>query len=125
MTSKIQLPKIKFPKVKIDFSKFKLSKVKTVCSSCNWEMILSILAYLPVLFLIPLIFKMFKNDFVWYHVRQGIVLSGVWIIFIFSFYLPLLPWLVGLYLVFCLVVGIVNVSTGKSRPLPLLGFLAV
>jgi uncharacterized membrane protein len=111
---------IKIPKVnlkKIDWSKLNLRKVNSMT-------ILAILAYLYILVLIPIIFGS-KKPFIQYHARQGMALLIVWVLFAFSFYLPLAPWIIALFIVVCIIVGIINVVTGHERPLPLIGKLAI
>jgi len=114
-SSKISLPKIKLSK--LDWSKINLRKVNTTT-------VLAILSYLYVLVLIPIIFGS-KKPFIQYHTRQGMALLIVWVLFAFSFHLPLAPWIIALFIVVCIIVGIINVVTGHERPLPLIGKLAI
>jgi len=114
-SSKITLPKIKLSK--LDWSKINLRKV-------NGVTILAILSYLYILVLIPIIFGS-KKPFIQYHTRQGMALLVLWVVFAFSFFVPILPWIVGLYILVCIVVGIINVVTGHERELPLIGKLAI
>lgn len=86
----------------------------------NWITALGILAYLNVLVLIPL-FAGRRHPFVTFHVRQGLLLLFVWIAFVYSFYLPYLPIMIGLYLLYCFVSGVVSVAMGHERPLPWIG----
>jgi uncharacterized membrane protein len=113
--NKIKVPKVKLSK--LDWSKFNLRKV-------NSTTILAILSYLYILVLIPIIFGS-KKPFIQYHTRQGMALLVLWVLFSFSFFLPLLPWIIGLFIIVCIVVGIINVVTGHERPLPLIGKLAI
>jgi len=109
--SKVKLPKLKLKAP--DWSKFNLRKV-------NWLTILSVLAYLHALVLIPLLFGR-KSPFVQFHVRQGIALLFVWVLFALSFYVYLLPWIFFIYLLVAIVIGIGNVIRGRERALPIIG----
>jgi uncharacterized membrane protein len=116
---KISVPKVKLPQIKLkklDMSKINLRKF-------NWITVAGILAYLNILVLIPFFFVR-KSPFVQYHVRQGLALLVVTVIFSFTFYLPLIPWIFAIFILICLIVGIANVATGRERPLPLIGKLA-
>ena len=113
MVNKVILPKIKLKK--LDISKINLRKI-------NWITVLGILSYVHVLVLIPLIFGR-KSSFVQFHVRQGIALLFVWILFSLSFYVLLLPWLFAAFLLYSIVMGIVSVATGKEKLVPVIGGL--
>ncbi len=110
-----KIPKIKI--AKLDWSKLNLRKVNSMT-------ILAILSYLYILVIIPIIFGS-KKPFIQYHTRQGMALLIVWVLFAFSFYLPVAPWIFALFIVVCIIVGIINVVTGHERPLPLIGKLAI
>jgi uncharacterized membrane protein len=112
------LNKIKIPKInlkKIDWSKLNLRKM-------DWQTVLAVMAYLPVLTLISLVFSS-KNSYIIFHVKQGISLNIVWILLIFSFFLPLIPWILIIALLALTVIGIVNVVSGHERKLPVVGQL--
>ena len=111
---KINLPKVNLKK--IDWSRWNFRKL-------NWLTVVSILSYLNVLFFIPLFFAR-KSKFAQFHARQGMVLFIFTVIFSFSLYLPLLPWIMAVFLVVCLLIGIINVVTGHERKLPIIGKLA-
>ncbi len=96
-----------------DMSKINLRKV-------NGVTILGILCYLHVLVLIPLVFGR-KSLFVQFHVRQGVALLFVWVVFALSFYIPLFPWVFFIYLVVAIIIGIGNVIRGRERVLLILG----
>ncbi|MBX4205185.1 MAG: hypothetical protein KW788_03310 [Candidatus Doudnabacteria bacterium] len=81
---------------------------------------MGILAYLGILVIIPLIVA--KNDpFVKYHVKQGLVLLVLEVIGSFVFWIPILGWLLWLFTLVLVVIGILNVTKGKQQPLPVLG----
>ena len=118
MENKLKLKKIKLPKVnfkKLDWSKWNFRKF-------NWTTLLAILAYLPVLTVLPLIFGM-KNSYLSFHTKQGLVLHLVWLLFIFSFFFPVFPWLFLIISLFLMVTGIINAATGHERKLPVIGQL--
>ena len=94
--------------------------------------VLGILAYLGILFLVPLLAAP-QSRFAKYHANQGLILFLTWIIIgigstIFSF-IPFLGWIVYalisklLYLggLVFVVLGIVNASKGECKPLPFIG----
>jgi uncharacterized membrane protein len=106
-----KLPKLKAP----DWSKFNLRKL-------NMITVLGILAYFNILIIFPIIFGR-KSPFVQYHVRQGLALDFTFILFMFSFYLPILPYLFALLILICMIIGIINVARGLERSLPIVGRL--
>ncbi|MFA6963383.1 MAG: hypothetical protein WC227_01560 [Patescibacteria group bacterium] len=110
---KIKIPKMNFKK--LDWSKWNFRKM-------NWQTILAVIAYLPVLTIISLVFSS-KNPYLTFHVRQGIALHLLWILFVFSFFLPLIPWILAVALLALTVIGIINVVSGHERKLPVVGQL--
>lgn len=112
--SSINLPKINLKK--LDWSKINLRKF-------NWLTVSALLSYFNILLLIPLFFSK-KSSFVQFHVRQGMALLIVTVIFSFSFYIPILPILLALFIFVCFIIGIINVITGRERPLPFIGRFA-
>ncbi len=99
--------------------------------------IMAILAYLGILFVIPLLTSK-ENKFVMYHVEQGIALFlswvVIWIVFIFLdpiFYhlvnvtIPcggsILGALVRLFMLILMIMGIMNAAQGKVAQLPVIG----
>ena len=62
--------------------------------SVDQNRILAAISYFGILFLIPLLIV--KNDeFVKFHVKQGIVWFAVWFIASFIMWLPLIGWSIG------------------------------
>jgi uncharacterized membrane protein len=86
--------------------------------------IMATFSYLGILVLIPLIFGR-KNEFIMYHARQGVALLGLWVIGIFSFYIPFLPWFVTIFILIEIIVGIVHVFTHREKRLPIIGRAAL
>ena len=91
----------------------------------------AIIAYIPIIFLAPLIVKK-DNKFALYHAKQGLILTIVWVVFIIVmriiWWVPFLGkviatlcWIVFLAL---FIVGIINAATGKYTPLPVVGRMA-
>ena len=97
--------------------------------------VMSILSYLFILCLIPLITGDYKkSEYVKYHLNQGLVLFIVWIAwlivsnllgFLFSgvliFLYILIRFAVWIGVLALCVIGIMNVSKGKMKPLPIIG----
>jgi len=85
------------------------------------------LSYLGLLFLVPLLAKK-DNKFCKYHVKQGIVLVIVWVIFLIPNVIPLLGQIIcGLGYLACLILaimGIVQSLGGKYWKMPVIGGLA-
>lgn len=86
--------------------------------------ILALLSYLGVLVIIPLIFGR-KIAFIQYHARQGVALLGLWVIGIFSFYVPFLPWAIVFIILVETLIGLVNVITHREKHLPIIGRVAL
>ena len=104
---------------------------------------MAIIAYLGILFIIPLLTGDYKKSpFLKFHTNQGMVLfltavalwivwSIIWSIFIRGIYysyswgmwglMSTLSWLVWLAIVALCVIGIINVVNGRMKPLPLIG----
>lgn len=81
---------------------------------------ITLLSYLFLLFLVPLLAKR-DSKFAQYHAKQGLVLTIVWFIAPFTIFLA--PF-VYLFCVVMVVIGIMNVMSGKMEPLPLIGKIA-
>jgi uncharacterized membrane protein len=101
-------------KPKLDFK-----WIRNIRADAFW----AILSYLHILLILPAIFRR-KDGFVQYHVKQGVVLLAVWVLFFFSFFSPVLPWAFAFLILILTFSGIVNVILGKERPLPLIGKIA-
>lgn len=79
----------------------------------------AILGYLGILCLIPLLAKR-DSKFAQFHAKQGLVL------FIGEFFVwvPIFGWLLGIIIFVLWIIGIVNVLSGKMKPLPIVGEIA-
>lgn len=75
--------------------------------------------YLGILCLIPLLAKK-DSPFAQFHAKQGLILTIAW----FFFWIPFFGWILGLAVFILWIMGIVNVFSGKMKPLPIVGDLA-
>ena len=81
------------------------------------------LSYLGLLFLVPMLVKK-DSPFAQFHAKQGLVLTIAW--FIGSFLYPLfgLGVLVHIALLVLSIMGLINVSKGEMKDLPIVGDFA-
>lgn len=84
----------------------------------------AILAYLGLLFLIPLLAA--KNSpFARYHTNQGILLFIVQTVSVLTTQIPQVGWLVSgainIFTTVLLIIGIINAYNGNAKELPLIG----
>lgn len=83
------------------------------------------MAYLPFVFVLLLFLP--RDRFVAFHIRQGFVLSVLWMIWLFVWrFVPLVGWAffapVGLiFLLYLTLFGISRAVGGKVEPLPMVG----
>lgn len=117
---KLKLPKVKIPKANL--AKVKSLKIPRI-RKINLTTVLALLSYLHVLVIIPLLLSK-NNSFVRFHAKQGLILLIVWTVGLFSIYVPLLPWIVFIFIIVCVIFGIINVFLSRERFLPLVGRLA-
>ncbi len=102
-------------------------QVQNSTSSADNTQLMSILAYIGILVLIPFLTAK-ENPSVRFHVKQGLVLCIIEIVIWFvggSFWIlmPILG-IINLALVVLSIIGIVNVVQKKEVELPLIGSLA-
>ena len=86
---------------------------------------LLILAYiLPILFFLPMISDAKSSKFAMYHSSQQLNLLLTWIIgsFLYFFFIG---WLIHLFAFILMIIGIMNVSNGQMKPLPLIGGIKI
>ncbi len=92
-------------------------------------MVMGILCYLGVLVIIPYLMAK-DNPFVHFHIKQGVVLAGLWIILYVAreMFIPWRYWeivgFVNLALVILSIIGIVFVVQKKQTALPIIGSIA-
>jgi len=77
------------------------------------------IGYLGILFLIPLLAKP-ENKFCRAHAKQGLVLCIAWIPAV----IPFIGWLWGLFVLVCMIMGLIAAFGGKYQKLPLFGAIA-
>lgn len=109
------------------------SAADPVRADIDQNKVFAILAYLGILFLVPLLAAP-KSPFARYHTNQGLILFITsLIVYPFSWLLvfPLafftfglgiaLPFFMGIGLLVMVILGIVNAASGQCKPLPLIG----
>lgn len=86
--------------------------------------VMGILAYIGLLFLVPL-FAAKESKFAMYHANQGLILCiasfGLSIILSITVVLAILTPLVFIATIIFAILGIINVTKGECKPLPLIG----
>jgi uncharacterized membrane protein len=88
---------------------------------------MAVLCYFGILVLIPLLTEAKNDPFVKFHIKQGLVLLIAYVVSGFVWAIPFIGWVVDsivwIFLFVCFVMGIINASSGKEAPLPLIGQL--
>ncbi len=126
MGTKEKKVSLKFALPKISLPKFNFKLQANFKSPKALEMTMGILAYIPVLFIVPIIYNLIiKNATLDFHIRQGLSTLILYVLGLFSFFLSPLPILFILMILVAIVIGIVNVVFGREKPLPLIGKLAL
>jgi len=110
-------------KSKKDVKKTEIKKKVVAQKDINDNKIYAILSYLGVLFIIPLLMKP-KSEFVKFHVKQGIVLTIGWIIGLVLYPVFGLGFVLQIAIIVLSIMGIINVSEGKMKKLPIISDLA-
>lgn len=89
---------------------------------------ISILCYIWILFLIPLLTRP-DSAFVKFHSNQGLVLFLFSLVTGLAWKIPFFGWLAGLacgiFGFVCFILGIVNVCNGDTKELPLIGQIQI
>jgi len=91
----------------------------------KYERFLGALCYVPFLFAMVMLLR--PSPFLVFHIRQGFVLSFVWLIWLYLYhFIPFVGWyLIGpfgfIFLLFLTVFGMVGAINGKMELLPFLG----
>jgi uncharacterized membrane protein len=90
--------------------------------------LMAALAYLGILIVIPFLTEDYKDPFVKFHIKQGVVLIVFGIIGFFVSVIPVLGWLIGwlfwLAALILLVIGVMNAVSGNEKELPVIGHFA-
>ncbi|MBU1166795.1 DUF4870 domain-containing protein [Patescibacteria group bacterium] len=96
---------------------------------------LTYLSYVGLLFLVPLLAKR-ESKFAQFHAKQGMTLYiGLFVILFavaFVAWIPFIGWMVMMlvypaaiiFTLVCMILGLINVSRGEMKPLPVVGDLA-
>jgi uncharacterized membrane protein len=95
----------------------------TGSSNVNDDKAITYLSYIGLLFLVPLFAKK-ESKFAQFHAKQGLVLTIGWFIGSFLYFLMGLGALVHLFLIILSIIGLINVSKGEMKKLPIVGGLA-
>ena len=77
------------------------------------------IGYIGILFLLPLLAKP-DHKFCKTHAKQGLVLF-IACLFI---WIPIIGWLWGIFVVVCMIMGLIAAFNGKYQKLPLFGAIA-
>lgn len=91
----------------------------------KWEKYLNpkaaaIMAYIPAFWILVLLASDYKNNkFIRYHLNQGLILS----LFMMLVPIPFIGWLWGIFMIVCMILGIINANDGKNKQLPFIGKL--
>lgn len=83
----------------------------------------AILAYLGILFLVPL-FAAKESKFARFHTNQGIILFICYVVAYFLSYVPVIKyfaWIVEIALFILFLMGIINAAKGEAKDLPVVG----
>ncbi|MEX2515164.1 MAG: hypothetical protein WD335_03475 [Candidatus Paceibacterota bacterium] len=85
---------------------------------------MGILCYLGILVIIPIVLAK-DSKFVMYHANQGLVLLIAAVIVSVVAPIPIIGWAIGFFgwiaVVILAIMGIINVTNEKKKPLPLIG----
>ncbi|MEO8637542.1 MAG: DUF4870 domain-containing protein [Candidatus Taylorbacteria bacterium] len=86
---------------------------------------MAVFCYLGILIIIPFLTDGKNDPFVKFHIKQGLVLIISFVVGMAIGIIPILGWIVGglllLFNVVMVILGIVNVLSGKKKELPLIG----
>jgi fumarate reductase subunit D len=90
--------------------------------------IMALFSYMAILCLVPLIFNKDKDEFIDFHVRQGLVLWIWGVISMFGLYIPIIGhfFFVSSNLIIAVfaVVGVVSVVLNRTWSIPIIGVVA-
>lgn len=102
----------------------KQSEEKSTETQIDNTTAMGILCYLGILVIVPIVLSK-DSDFVMYHANQGLVLLIAAIILSGIGMIPFLGWLIGFFgwiaIIILAIMGIINVTNEKKKPLPLIG----
>jgi uncharacterized membrane protein len=81
---------------------------------------MAILCYLGILVIIPILTAK-EDEFVKFHIKQGLVLLIAFIISGALSRVPIVGWLFWLATVVLMIIGIVNAASNQKKELPIIG----
>lgn len=101
-------------------------------SDVDKNKVFAILAYIGILFLVPLLAAP-NSKFARYHTNQGVILFlasiVVWIAAVILGHIPFVGCITipaaGLSILVFIVLGVINAASGKYKPLPLIGHFTI
>lgn len=82
--------------------------------------VIAAIGYMWILCLVPLFLKR-NSRFAQFHAKQGLVLFIAEVVGWLIFWIPLIGWLLGAFVVVMAMMGIMNALQGKFWEMPLLG----
>ena len=85
--------------------------------------LLAVLCYIGILVVIPMLMKP-ESKFLKFHSRQGLILAIAWFVALPFYYVMGLGFLIQLAIIVFSIIGIINVSEGEMKKLPIIGDLA-
>lgn len=103
--------------------KNQLEKNKKDNHSVDDDKAITYLAYLGILFLVPLLAKK-ESQFAVFHAKQGMVLTIGWVLGSFLYPVFLLGGLIHLAIIIFSIIGLIAVSKGEMKELPIVGDIA-
>ena len=80
--------------------------------------IIAAIGYVWILCLVPLILKK-DSKFAQYHAKQGLVLFIIEVIGSFVFWIPLIGWLLGIFVLVLAILGVVKALQGEYWEMPI------
>lgn len=119
---KLNFKKINWKK-KIEVAEKVVEKDVDKASKFNLNSFFAAIAYLNIFSIVSYALSR-KKVFVRFHAKQGLVLFAYFGLSMFSFYVPVLSWIMMAFYVFCVLSGIVNVVIHKEKRLPIIGKIA-
>lgn len=89
------------------------------------NILMAFLCYFGILVIIPLVTDAKKEEYVKFHIKQGLALLIAGIVSSFLLIVPILGWIayfvISIILLVLFIIGIINALTGKEKELPIIG----
>lgn len=83
--------------------------------------LMAVLSYFGLLILIPLLTEAKNDPFVKFHVQQGLIFLICSVVVSFLYWIPVVGWLLGVFLFVIFIIGVINAATGRKVLLPIIG----